>query len=72
MDQPVVVMTAEQVADLLEAVMAANGQIAVEAVGIADSGGLVSQAMVDRLTSLGQRVRPGSAARRARWAGPAA
>ncbi len=64
MDQPVsAVMTAQQVADLLEAVLTANGHIAAEAARIADSDQLVSQAIVDGLISLGQRLRPGAEAR---------
>mgnify|MGYP001078788950 CR=1 FL=1 len=72
MDEPVLaVTTAGQVADLLEAVMTANGHIAAEAARIAESDLLVSQAMVDRLTSLGQRLRPGAEARtRLAAAGP--
>jgi hypothetical protein len=61
MDQPVT--SAEQVADLLESVMAANGEIAAEAARIARCDAWVSQAMVERLTSLGQRLQPGAAAR---------
>lgn len=57
------VMTAQQVADLLEAVLTANGHIAAEAARIAESDQMVSQAMVDGLTSLGQRLRPGAEAR---------
>lgn len=55
--------SAEQVADLLDVVMDANGRIAAEAARIAESGERVSQAMVDSLTSLGQRLRPGAVAR---------
>jgi hypothetical protein len=61
MDEPV--CSADQVADLLDVVMDANSCIAVEAARIAESGEWVSQGMVERLTSLGQRLRPGAAAR---------
>lgn len=83
MDGPVA--SAEQMADLLQVAMTANGEIAAEAPRIAEAGELVCQGLVDRLTTLGQRVRPAALARvrpgsvdpallraRARWMGSAA
>lgn len=55
--------TANQVADLLAAVAAANGRIAAEADRIASSRAAVSLATIDRLTRLADDLRPGATAR---------
>lgn len=57
------VVTAEQVADLLEAVAAANDCMAAEAARIAGAQAAVTQATVDRLTRLADQLRPGANAR---------
>ena len=55
--------TAEQVADLLEAVADANGWMAIELDGILSSRATVSQATVDRFSRLAEQLRPGASAR---------
>ncbi len=55
--------TAEQVADLLDVVSAANGRIAAEAARIVNSRAAVSRATVQRLTQLADQLRPAAAAR---------
>lgn len=55
--------TAEQVADLLEAVADANGWMAIELDGILSSRAAVSQATVDRFSRLAEQLRPGASAR---------
>ena len=55
--------TAEQVADLLEAVADANGSMAIESGGILSSRAAVSQATVDRFSRLAEQLRPGASAR---------
>ena len=55
--------TAEQVADLLEAVADANGWMAAELDGILRSRAAVSQATVDRFSRLAEQLRPGASAR---------
>ena len=55
--------TAEQVADLLEAVADANGWMAFESGGILSSRAAVSQATVDRFSRLAEQLRPGASAR---------
>lgn len=57
------VTTAEQVADLLAAVAAANGLMAVETDRITSSRATVSLATLDRLTRLTAELRPGAQAR---------
>lgn len=57
------VTTADQVADLLAAVAAANGRIAAEADRIASSRAAVSLSTIDRLTRLADDLRPGAEAR---------
>lgn len=56
-------LTAEQVADLLETVHAANGRIACEVDLIFGSRAAVGQHTVDRFTRLAIELRPGAAAR---------
>jgi hypothetical protein len=63
MPPPAPVPTAEQVADLLAAVAAANGLIAVEADRISNSRAAVSLATLDRLSELTAELRPGAQAR---------
>gem|GEM_PF-5231954 len=55
--------TAEQVADLLEAVADANGWMAIELDGILSARTTVSQATVDRFSRLAEQLRPGASAR---------
>ena len=55
--------TAEQVADLLEAVADANGWMAIELDGTLSSRAAVSQATVDRFSRLAEQLRPGASAR---------
>ncbi len=58
--------TAEQVADLLEAVADANGWMAAESAesgGILSSRATVSQVTVDRFSRLAEQLRPGASAR---------
>lgn len=55
--------TAEQVADLLEAVADANGWMAIELDGILSARATVSQATVDRFSRLAEQLRPGASAR---------
>ena len=54
--------TAEQVADLLEAVADANGWMAIELDGILSSRAAVIQATVDRFSRLAEQLRPGASA----------
>ncbi|WP_375502706.1 hypothetical protein [uncultured Jatrophihabitans sp.] len=56
-------LTAEQVADLLETVYAANGRMAAEVELIVGSRTAVSQSTVDRLPRLADELGPGAAAR---------
>ena len=58
-------ISAEQVADLLETVYAANGRMASEVDLILGSRAAVSQATVDRFARLADELRPGAAARAA-------
>lgn len=55
--------TAEQVADLLATLAAANGLIAAESDRISSSRAAVSMATLDRLTRLTDELRPGAQAR---------
>ncbi len=55
--------TAEQVADLLEAVADANGWMAIELDGILSSRAIVSQATEGRVGRLAEQLRPGPSAR---------
>ena len=55
--------TAEQVADLLEAVADANGWMAAESGGILSSRAAVSQATVGRFSRLAEQLSPGASAR---------
>jgi acyl-CoA reductase-like NAD-dependent aldehyde dehydrogenase len=57
------VTTATQVADLLAAVAAANGRLAAEADRIANSRAAIRLATIDRLTRLGDDLRPAATAR---------
>jgi hypothetical protein len=57
------VTSAAQVADLLDAVAAANGRIAAEADRIARSRAATSLTTVDRLTRLADDLRPAARAR---------
>jgi hypothetical protein len=57
------VTTADQVADLLAAVAAANGRIATEADRITTSRAAVSLSTIDRLTRMADDLRPGVEAR---------
>ena len=57
------VTTADQVADLLAAVAAANGRIATAADRIATSRAAVSLATIERLTRLADDLRPDAEAR---------
>jgi hypothetical protein len=55
--------TAEQVADLLDEVDAANGLLADEVDRILGSRAAVSQSTIDRFTRLADQLRPGAQAR---------
>lgn len=55
--------TAEQVADLLATLAAANGLVAAESDRISSSPAAVSMAALDRLTRLRNELRPGAQAR---------
>lgn len=60
MDDP---LGAEQVADLLESVFAANGRVAAEAERLAGSRASVSEATIERFTRLAAGLRPAVEAR---------
>jgi hypothetical protein len=55
--------TADQVADLLDAVAAANLRITIEVSRIAVDNTPISPATIERLTTLARQVRPGALAR---------